>query len=312
MKKTTPPLGFDIEALVPRLRGAGRKTIRLHPRRESGLEPFQSKVGGAFALPRKIRRPRCKEHDCPYIPVLQLNQREVSAFLFPENADLFQLWWCPNDHDDCGCCPAMKIYWHNVSVLGDVELHSAPTRPEEWQAGYFPMECALNPESVLEYPPIETLPDEDREILARWREDGEYLYQCRYSVAPGLKLGGYPNWCQWPDVPKRVNGSELEYVLTLDSGEGDPFGMERWLPLEDRHLIPPETSVVVKYPSGGSMVTSRRLTPEEDKIWTPERFEEARATRNPTGLMIGDCGQINVFLDRTTNPWAHRAVMQCS
>lgn len=312
MKRTTPPLDFDLEALLPSVRGTARNTLRLHPRRKSGLELFQSKVGGTFALPRKIQCPRCEEHGRQYIPVLQLNQKEVPSFSFPENTDLFQLWWCPHDHDDCGYCPSLKILWHNVSAFDGIELYPVPIRPADWQAGYFPFECALNPELVAEYPPIDTLSESDRQNLRRWKTDGDYLYQCCYSVAPGLKLGGFPNWCQYPEVPERADGSAVEYFLTLDSGEGDRIGMQRWLPLEERHLIPPETSVVVKYPDGGSMHTSRDLTPEEATVWTPERFEEARTVENPTGLMIGDCGQINVFLDRRTSPWTHRAVMQCS
>jgi uncharacterized protein YwqG len=312
MKKTTPPIGFDIEKLLPSLKGTAKETLRLHPRRKSGLELAQSKIGGAFVWPAEIQKPVCTEHGCNFIPILQLVQKDVSTVCFPEGTDLFQLFWCPNDHEECGYYPSLKLYWHKLSDLSRHTEISAAQKPASVEGLYFPHECQLHPEVTKEYPPIDSLSLEERATLAGWKEDGEYLYQCCYSVAPGFKLGGYPNWCQYPEIPNDSSGDPMEYFLTLDSQECDPISIHRWLPEEERHLVPPDTSVIIEHADGGCMHTSRDLTPEEAAVWTPERYEQAQVVRAPTGLMIGDCGQINVFLDKSTTPWAHRSVMQCS
>lgn len=312
MKKTTPPIGFDIEKLLPNLTGKAKETLRLHPRRKAGLEPTRSKIGGSIVWPAEVTRPICSEHGREFIPILQLAGSDVPSVQFPGCTDLFQLFWCPNDHVDCGYCPSLKLFWHNLSSMTERVVIPPIARPTGIRGDYYPFECELNPEAVYEYPPIETLPDSDRDILRHWKQDGAYLYQCCYSVAPGFKIGGYPNWCQGPEIPHASNGVPMEFFLTLDSQEYDPVSIHRWLPEEERHLVPSDRSIIVEYPDGGSMHTSRDLTPEEAAVWTPERYEQVRALQAPADLMIGDGGQINVFLDKSTTPWAHRGVMQCS
>src|SRR5215208_4937386 len=103
---------YDVAAEFPWLAERAKTTVRLHPRRvEHNLPADASKAGGLILWPRNEAWPVCDLHSCPYVTVLQLRRDDLPDVPFPEHADLLQLLWCPNDHDEHGYAPAPRIVW---------------------------------------------------------------------------------------------------------------------------------------------------------------------------------------------------------
>ena len=103
----------------------------------------------------------------------------------------------------------------------------------------------------------------------------------RTAVAPGFKVGGYPHWSQEPQVPCCTCGKEMDYLLAIDSSEFDGGTYECWLPDSEQH------------------------------VWQAA-YEARSQVRCAAGLMLGDMGQINLFVCRACIPWKYRWVFQCS
>jgi hypothetical protein len=145
---------------------------------------------------------------------------------------------------------------------------------------------------VVEYPSGKEFMDtplerqiENSEALKRAIEQiAEYefknpidLYWSWLSAAPGTKVGGYPHWIQYPETPQCQCALPMEHLLTIASGEFDGRDWGRWLPKRDRRLI---------------------NTPGERGYC-------------PTGLMLGDVGDLYVFICRNCDGWPLSSVFQC-
>ena len=102
------------------------------------------------------------------------------------------------------------------------------------------------------------------------------FYQTYLGSAPGTKLGGHPNWVQYPQWPLSDRGYVMEHLLTVASWEWDGGDHPRWKPMEDGN---PNTS------DG----------PTDD-----------------AGLMLGDAGDVYVCVSRREKNWPVKAVAQCS
>jgi hypothetical protein len=174
-------------------------------------------------------------------------------------------------------------------IIGPVEQPISPKYPDEH---LIPNPCCLHPERVTEYPDIVELSDEERAKLEDWDDQGGYIYQCLLSVAPGFKVGGYPDWIQDAEVPICECGRENEHLLTIASSEFDPASAPRWCPLEDREFW--EASQLTNY--------------HEDK----KTHEAAALAQVAPGLTIGDCGSVYLFICRECEGWPVKSVLQCS
>lgn len=278
-KLRTKSHDYDLESAFEWLQGKARPTIRLHPRLDASLPSNTSKVGGDFLWPVNEPWPHCQQHDSDCIPVLQIRSEDLPIFDFPPQTDLLQIVWCPNDHKEHGYCPALNVYWRRRAALR--HFASARLRVNAEYKEYVPCQCRLNPEVVQEFPSAFSLSRSQIEELNRWQNDGSTLYQYSLSVAPGFKVGGYPHWVQGPEVPTCSCGKEMDYLLTIDSAEFDGGTYERWLP------------------------------ESEQDVWNAN-YEVRTRTQRAAGLMIGDMGNINVFVCRSCTPWRHRWVFQCS
>jgi hypothetical protein len=300
---TTPPPRFDAPALFPDLAGLARTAVRLHPRR--GPEPPMdaSKIGGRILWPADEPWPECQYHDAAgnaagnspprryiFAAVLQLRERDVPELGFPPGKDVFQLLWCPNDHRQYPA-PYCRAYWRAAADVTDsLARLPAPGWAEEW---YVPKPCALHPERVTEYPGFDNLPEALQERVLAWQaeleERGEDLgdvedgavYEWELSVADGTKVVGYVNWIQGPEVPTCTCGRPMEHLLTVASGEFHGGNWRRWCPLEDQHVC--------------------RDAP----------YEERAAVQAATGLMLGDMGDMFLFICRACPEWPIDWVLQC-
>src|SRR4051794_25602761 len=109
---TTPSPAYSIAKELPWLRGREKETVRLHPRRTAMPLPLlSSKAGGKIPWPDDEEWPHCPEHDLPFIAVLQLLREDVPELPFPEDMNLLQVLWCPEDHDECGYAPCATLFW---------------------------------------------------------------------------------------------------------------------------------------------------------------------------------------------------------
>ncbi|MFG2869969.1 DUF1963 domain-containing protein [Streptomyces sp. NPDC048338] len=281
--RTTPPRPVDVEALFPEVVPYRREAVRLHPRRgEPGV--LDSSVGGPLLWPASEAWPHCEDEHVgteyspvprpgpvPLVPVLQLYAPDVPELPFPQGTDVLQMLWCPFYHaHDFGWSPRPELYWRDSGA--DEDVLPAPPPPPGARENYLPDPCVLHPERVTEYAQWD-LPEELHDALDARFEALEastgWSYWYHLSVAEGIKVGGWPSWCQeprWPDCPDC--GRRTEHLLTVSSAEFDGASWRSWLPLEER-------------PAEGTV----RDLPYEDR----------RALQRAPGLMIGDMGGLYVF-----------------
>ncbi len=294
---TTPPPPADVARAAPELRRRARQSVCLHPRPGEGAADA-SKIGGTFLWPAAEEWPACEEHDGPLVAALQLRKEDVPEVGFRRGTDLFQLLWCPHNHEP-EYCPAVTAYWRKAEAIRDpVRSHPAPTDPVR---RYVPKPCLLYSERVVEYPdPFEL--DEalyDRlqasEPLARavdlvrplavgpWVPPGDAaaLYQCWLSTADGTKVGGYPDWVQGPEYPACSCGAVMELLVLFSSWEFDGATWGRWLPVQERDVLTAD-------------------------------YRVRTAVQSAAGLMFGDAGNMYVFICRACKARPLRSLMQCS
>jgi hypothetical protein len=132
--RTTLPPRFSVPDLFPQLAGLARETVRLHPRVGTEPEPGATKLGGEIVWPSDLAWPTCtlphptiefrdgrllglvKPTGNSFVAVVQLSRRDVPELGFPADADLFQLLWCPNDHEPF-FGPVCRAYWHATDTV---------------------------------------------------------------------------------------------------------------------------------------------------------------------------------------------------
>ena len=296
MRHTKRPV-VDIITAIPELASLARETVRLHPRRGERLT-HQSKIGGQFLWPADEEWPLCEEHQSPLVTVLQLTADDVPELGFPQGADLFQLLWCPNDHQTLHpiYAPASQAFWRKRSEVS--QSLGRPPSPILAEEHYCPTPCVVHLERVTEYPSAFAMSDSLPELWSKIKtsevladaiksiaefdfDDPETLYQYWLSVADGTKVKGYPNWIQGPETPQCKCRAEMEYLLTVASAEFDGGTWGRWLAEEERH------------------------------VWGAS-YEVRNAVQGAAGLMLGDMGNINFFICHKCDGWPIASVFQCS
>jgi uncharacterized protein (TIGR02996 family) len=295
---TTPAPPVDVAAVVPALKKLARTTVRLHPR--AGEAPADaSKIGGTFLWPAKEEWPHCAEHDCPFVCALQLRKEDVPEVGFKPGTDLFQLLWCPHDHEP-GFCPDVEAYWWKRASIRKAAEVPVPPTPAGGELLSILSPCVLHPERIVEYPDPFELDElhyevEESEVLAttadalnrlvavgeRGPGDAAGLYQDCLSTAHGTKVGGYPDWVQNDEYPRCSCGKTMELLVMFASTEfyGGVWG--RWLPIQDREVLKVD-------------------------------FLQQRPVSEPMGVMFGDMGNMYVFHCRNCKARPIRAFMQCS
>jgi hypothetical protein len=179
------------------------------------------------------------------VPVLQLARADVAELPWPADTDLFQLLWCPRDHEDSYFAPRCSAWWRRT---GQGPWFDAPAAGDDVDRHYVPKPCVLAPERVVERPSAFEL-DEERidaveravrdahaaELAALGIPEDTALYQYHLSVAPGTKALGYVSWIQDPDVPRCSCGATMQHLVTIDSAEFDG-AWHRWMSLDERHV----------------------------------------------------------------------------
>ncbi|WP_051132766.1 hypothetical protein [Nocardia paucivorans] len=321
LRYTTPAPPVDLAAEVPELAAYTRTTVRLHPKkRRPGVS--DSHIGGPLWWPANEPWPTCTEpylawvpvvrpdgrhgmrmgpteaeEPNPLVPIAQLWRRDFPEIDYPDDTDVLQVLWCPDEHDqfDFGG-PMVRLVWRHTEP-GVALLDSPPTPRRISDRIYLPHPCSLHPERVVEYPCDEVYPPELQERLRQWEiahfpttphdegydeeqveEYGCSCYQYLLSVAPGCKVGGWTSWhaTDMYDVPCLDCGGETRELLKLDSCEWDGGSGPRWKPVVD------------------SGTASRDAEPECE----------------PTGLVHGRYAAMTIFTCRTDPQHAPRFTIQ--
>jgi hypothetical protein len=231
MKLTTPKPPEDVLKILPKLAGRSATTVRLHPRPGRVSAVSGLKIGGNFLWPADEPWPVCHdsahEQPNPLAAILQLRAHDFPEMKFLPRNDVFQLLWCPTGHGDWRE-PKPFVFWWNSTQVGK-PLRSCPS-PIVFKEGLVPKPCCLNPEKVMEYPHIGTLP---RGFQDKLQERGlDELYQFELSTCPGNKVGGHVNWVQDPADQVCNCGRKMAYLLTLTDSE--LANGWRWLPNQDQ------------------------------------------------------------------------------
>ncbi|MFD9337188.1 hypothetical protein ACFWBF_22705 [Streptomyces sp. NPDC060028] len=344
MTRTTPPRPLDVEALFPELAAHRGTTTRLHPR-PGTPDASQSSVGGPMLWPADEPWPLCREahgrgrgrriedirherqiwaaargrasHEgltederqlmetlgrthrapemsdtdpLPMLGVAQFYRRDLPDLpAGPDGCDLLQLFWCPFDaHGLTRYDMLLHLHWRNSAEAGDV-LAEPPQPPVVGYAGYVPEPCVLHPEQVATYPFAGLLPNELCARIDAWEEaleeaaeeEGDHDsaaeppgYQYDLSIPPGWRVGGFASWHRTDPSPMdcRACGTPMHLLLTVDTSEWDG-GSQSWAPVEEQGL-------------------------------------PARVAAEPTAVVVGNHGELNVFACPTDPGHPHRWSIQ--
>jgi hypothetical protein len=150
----------------------------------------------------------------------------------------------------------------------------------------------------MEFPSVYDLPEEVVQRISNW-EDGNLgpdgMHACEYeaelSVACGTKVGGYVQWIQFPWQPDCECGRPMEHLLTIATTEWNGVGDRRWTPVE-------EQAIFATFPGSWD-----QWQPQHKAIWS--------ALWNPTGLNLGDAGQMHLFICRNCESWPIVPFIEC-
>lgn len=179
----------------------------------------------------------------PLVPVAQLYRRDVPDLLGPDDADLFQVLWCPLAHPDDGA-PSLRLFWRRTADVGR-PLASAP-EPPAVEENHLPNPCVVHPEQVVDHRYRELLPAHLGASIAAWEKDTDGPGYRAWSVVPGWKVGGFASWrTTGPGTMNcRACGTEMSLLFTVGSGEWDEAG--HWRPIEDpADTTDPLTGVII-------------------------------------------------------------------
>ncbi|MFC4008626.1 DUF1963 domain-containing protein [Nonomuraea purpurea] len=168
---------------------------------------------------------------------------------------------------------------HYAKDAADVRrVLASPPRSADAPQGHVPVPCVVHPEQVMEYPHGYEMPDDLHNTidgqLDGLKEATGWDYYYHLSVAPGTKVGGYPNGLiaatRWFACERC--GGPVEHLLSVRHEEFDGESWRTWLPVEDR----PDDD-------GGPL------------YFRNHRFQRAAATKNPHGLEVGGGGDVYIF-----------------
>ncbi|MFE9481981.1 hypothetical protein ACFYNM_25655 [Streptomyces spororaveus] len=279
--RTTPPRPLDVESLFPDLAAHRRTATRLHPR-PGTPGPHDSHVGGPLLWPAGEPWPVCTTPHrrapgpgpLPLLALAQLHARDVPDLpAGPDGCDLLQVFWCPFDaHGPTGYGMYVHLRWRRAAEVREPTAER-PAPGAVGFDGYLPEPCLLHPERVTEYPYIELLDGELGAAVEEWEEAQE----------------------------------EAQEEAADEDGDGDGDGA--WLPTYQSDL-----SVAPGWKAGGHPAwnltgpgtmdcdacgcpTELLLTVAtnewhaDTRSWIP--LEDG--PRNPTGVVVGNHGRLNVF-----------------
>ncbi|MFF3111804.1 hypothetical protein ACFVSN_21740 [Kitasatospora sp. NPDC057904] len=237
----TDPTPAGLVDAVPALASYLRPATLLHPEAKAPTA-HGSSLGGPALWPDGAPWPHCTaghpddayEDAAPrdretttavaLVPVLRVRAADAPHLPWPDGADVLQVLWCPNDHDDIQgeryyYGPAVELHWQRADGLAP----RTPPRPRRSDDEYLPTPCVLRPEQIRDLPDRDELPGELRSAAEEFAERNGTEYHRDLACAGGWKLGGWPSWRSTDLIPVDCGacGARMRHLLTVESGD-DP------------------------------------------------------------------------------------------
>ncbi|MFI6148659.1 hypothetical protein [Streptomyces sp. NPDC051109] len=193
-------------------------------------------MDGAGVLDRitweRIRRvPVSSVPGVPLVGVLQLLKEDVPTADWPEDMDVLQVLWCPQEHSEL---PGQAYYWgpavemHYRSAASLTAVADVPV-PIDAVASYVPRPCLLDPVEVTDLPARDELPEELFGEAEAWAERHGIEYHRTVACREGWKAGGWPSWHLTDLVPLDCAcGARARLLLTVDSGRDPDLNVGRF------------------------------------------------------------------------------------
>jgi|GEM_PF-1686762 len=183
----------------------------------------ESKFGGYPNMESFKEYPKCDVCKSSLNFVFQLYKKDFPEFYFPEDANIFQLFRCPNDKCNYFLkssvsdrkmfhyyskvnCVKNNVFVKNKNVSNNIE----PEVPD----------CYLKPIKTFDYPYYDNYKEVDLAKL-----DEKFKYQLgneqieKYATKPQTKLGGYPSYIQDSYYLKCNCGRIKEFLFQFSSDE---------------------------------------------------------------------------------------------
>lgn len=225
------------------LRQFERVAIRLLPCPATKPLPLDaSKIGGMILWPKAEPWPATR--NWKHTPVLQIRKDDVPEVPFPAGMDLLQILWPPkfealqkgydryNNH-----LVTATVKWRRL-VPEALCLTDLPYGIDA-DSGLTPVECALQPQRVVEYPTsMDDVFGHDFDwnslpVPPAYRQHNpnfRVFWDAHLSAAPGTKLMGWGQWLQdgqfHPHCPQCNRKTRL--LASIASLEFDDAGDLRW------------------------------------------------------------------------------------
>ncbi|MEU3901072.1 hypothetical protein [Streptomyces sp. NPDC045251] len=241
---STRPTTEAILSAVPALAPYARPAVLLHPT-PGTPGPHDSSVAGPLLWPADEPWPYCSVPEAPgtsglpptaMVPVMQVFRRDAPGDWWPEDADVFQLLWCPNEHWDppaphADVSPVVEVRWRRTADLPQTPFPApAPIRQEEEDYGFSPSPCLLTPVPLTDFPYWESLPDDVaqdvEQLVVATADDGHSDLITRVA---GCKFGGWPTWhLTGPGrIGCRTCDSPMDLLFTVASDDATNINVGR-------------------------------------------------------------------------------------
>jgi len=181
-----------------------------------------SKMGGEPSLRNFDHYPKCSGCSNDLNFVIQLYQKDHPNFYFPNEANLFQVFRCPNP--DCNlafslnCDLPIYTYYFRDNAVG-VQLNTPDFRAKYDFEDRIP-NCKLHPEEEIDFPNFDDYEEDlDTAIEKKYGSVWSDYMSDNMSAKIGTKYNGYPSWTQSPNRPQCSCGKEKKFVFQISSEE---------------------------------------------------------------------------------------------
>jgi len=227
-----PEHEVDIGILIPELAPHMRTAIALHPYRDPNVAADSSHFGGLMMGNEPEGWPRCQFHNSNHIGVLQLLKQDYPELPFPHDSDIFQLTWCPMDHEFG--LPEVTVRWRTRGVLQPTRTSNPDHKWPEF--GYLPQPCRIYADKVTEYPSWgdERMDESMRQRIGQSTALQKYFERHGATTGDevlnyffewfgpyyGTKLFGHAAWIQSPETPTCNScGTQMQLLVSIQSWE---------------------------------------------------------------------------------------------